>query len=199
MQTGIPEFESVFILRNSQAYGAQTGRRYDGLFVAVTGASSSRACEKMEETAPDESAVVFVIENSADYMYQLEQGFRKAALPIDLKIARYGNEAVLYLKGVGIYGDRTTYPLPRVVILDLDLPDGSPLAVLGWIRQQSELAGVAVITTGFPGQYSLFKDAREMGAVAWFPKSDFAGIIHTVESLIHVEPRDAEDGREAVA
>jgi DNA-binding response OmpR family regulator len=131
-----------------------------------------------------ENAVVFVVENSADHMFQLEQAFRQAGLPIDLKIARYGNEAVLYLKGVGIYGDRTTYPLPQVVLLDLDLPDGSALAVLGWIRQQSELAGVAVLTTGFPGQDSVIKQTRELGAQGWFPKSDFVGIINTVESLI---------------
>jgi CheY-like chemotaxis protein len=135
----------------------------------------------MERT---ENAVVFVIENSADYMYQLEQSFRRSALPIDLKIARYGNEAVLYLKGVGIYGDRSTYPLPKVIVLDLDLPDGSPLAVLGWIRQQSELTGVAVITTGYPGELKLIQQARDLGAIAWFPKSDFAGLINTVESLV---------------
>lgn len=135
------------------------------------------------ETNP-ENAVVFVVENSADYMYQLEQAVRKSRLPVDLKIARYGNEAVLYLKGVGIYGDRTTYPLPNVILLDLDLPDGSPLAVLGWIRQQSELAGIAVLTTGFAGGENIIRQTREMGAQGWFPKSDFPGIIHTLESLI---------------
>src|ERR1051325_6614140 len=97
-----------------------------------------------------ENAVVFVVENSADYMYRLEQAFRRVALPIDLKIARYGNEAVLYLKGVGIYSDRATYPLPRVILLDLDLPDGSALAVLGWIRQQPYLFGVPILAVAYP-------------------------------------------------
>ena len=134
-----------------------------------------------------ENAVVFVVENNADYMYQLEQVFRKAQLPIDLKIARYGNEAILYLKGVGIYGNRATYPLPKVLILDLDLPDGSPLAVLGWIRQQMELVGISVITTGYPGQKEMIQQARDLGALAWFPKSDFAGLVSTVQSLIRAE------------
>src|SRR5688500_15350069 len=115
----------------------------------------------------EENAVVFVVENSSDYMYLLEQAFRKAELPIDLKIARYGNEAVLYLKGVGIYGDRVTYPLPKVMLLDLDLPDGSPLAVLGWIRQQTELAGVAVLTTGFSELENIIRQTRELGAQGW--------------------------------
>jgi CheY-like chemotaxis protein len=132
----------------------------------------------------DPDAVVFVVENNAEHMFQLEQAFRKAALPIDLKIARYGNEAVLYLKGVGIYADRLTYPLPRVVILDLDLPDGSALAVLGWIRQQPDLFGVSVLATGYPGQQDLIEHARKLGAAAWISKSDFAGLINTVSSLV---------------
>lgn len=135
----------------------------------------------------EENAVVFVVENNADHIYQLEQAFRKAALSIHLKIARYGNEAVLYLKGVGIYGDRTTYPLPRVILLDLDLPDGSALAFLGWIRQQTELIGVSVLTTGYPGPQSVVEEARKLGALAWFPKSDFAGILSTVQSLVRAD------------
>src|SRR5688500_17795716 len=120
----------------------------------------------MDKIAQD-NAVVFVVENSADYMYELEKIFRRSGLAVDLKIARYGNEAVLYLKGVGIYGDRTTYPLPQVILLDLDMPDGSALAVLGWIRQQSELAGVAVLTTGFSELENIIRQTRELGAQGW--------------------------------
>lgn len=132
----------------------------------------------------EENGTVFVVENNADHIYQLEQAIRKASLPCELKIARYGNEAVLYLKGVGIYGDRTTYPLPRVIVLDLDLPDGSALAVLGWIRQQPDLFGVAVLAVGYSGKDGLVDDALKLGATAWFNKNDLAGIIHTIESLL---------------
>ena len=135
----------------------------------------------------EENAVVFVVENSADHIYQLEQAFRAASLPIDLKIARYGNEAVLYLKGVGIYADRATYPLPKVILLDLDLPDGSALAVLGWIRQQTDLFGVSVLATGHPTKRELIDEARKLGALAWFAKNDFGGLIHTVQSLVRAE------------
>lgn len=132
----------------------------------------------------EHNATVFVVENNADHIYQLEQAFRRASLPVDLKIARYGNEAVLYLKGVGIYSDRTTYPLPRVIILDLDLPDGSALAVMGWIRQQTELFGVSVVATGYPGRHQIIEEARRLGASAWISKSDFNGLLQTVQSLI---------------
>jgi CheY-like chemotaxis protein len=139
--------------------------------------------------AMEEKEIVFVVENSADHIYQLEQAIRKAALTSQLKIARYGNEAVLYLKGVGIYGDRNTYPLPRVVVLDLDLPDGSALAVLGWIRQQPELTGVPVLAVGYPGQAALVDDALKLGATGWFAKSDIPGLIETIRSLLRPEDR----------
>ena len=135
----------------------------------------------------DQKAIVFVVENSADHIYQLEQEFRRASLPIELKIARYGNEAVLYLKGVGIYGDRETYPLPRVIILDLDLPDGSALAVLGWIRRQTDLFGIPVLATAYPGQTQLAEEARKLGAVAWISKSDLQALIQTVHSLVRFD------------
>jgi CheY-like chemotaxis protein len=131
-------------------------------------------------------AVIFVVENSADHIYQMEQAIRRSLLPIDLKIARYGNEAVLYLKGVGIYADRSTYPLPRVIVLDLDLPDGSALAVLGWIRQQENLFGIPVLATAYPGQTQLTEDARKLGAFAWISKSDLPGLIQMVHTLIQL-------------
>lgn len=145
----------------------------------------------------DQNAIVFVVENSADHIYQMEQAFRQASLPIELKIARYGNEAVLYLKGVGIYADRETYPLPRVIILDLDLPDGSPLAVLGWIRHQAGLFGIPVLATAYPGQTHLAEEARRLGAAAWISKGDLQGLIQTVRSLVRLDAAQASQRQEA--
>jgi CheY-like chemotaxis protein len=135
----------------------------------------------------EESCTVLVVENNADHIYQLEQVFRKEAAECDLKIARYGNEAVLYLKGVGIYANRTTYPLPKVVILDLDLPDGSALAVLSWIREQPDLFGVSVLAVAYAGQTQLVEEARRLGATAWFTKGDAHSLVHTVHSLLRPE------------
>ena len=132
----------------------------------------------------NDNCTVFVVENNADHIYQLEQVFRKDDLSCQLKIARYGNEAVLYLKGVGIYADRITYPLPRIIILDLDLPDGSALAVLSWIRQQPDLFGVSVLAVAYPGQTQLVEEARKLGATAFFAKGDTHSLVATVHSLL---------------
>ena len=62
-----------------------------------------------------------------------------------LNIARNSEEAVLYLRGVGIYSDRSKSPLPSILILDCDNDDGSDLQVLSWVREQGEFRDLPII------------------------------------------------------
>ena len=62
-----------------------------------------------------------------------------------LKIARSSQEAILYLRGIGVYEDREHYPLPSVLLLDSQSPDGSDLDVISWIREQAEHKDLPVI------------------------------------------------------
>lgn len=50
-----------------------------------------------------------------------------------------GKDAMDYLAGRGVYHDRTRYPLPEVVLLDLKMPAYTGQEVLEWLRDQSQL------------------------------------------------------------
>ena len=60
-------------------------------------------------------------------------------------VARNSQEAILYLRGVGIYQDRFRYPIPTVIILDSENPDSIDLDVLAWLRQNPAFADLPVI------------------------------------------------------
>ena len=62
-----------------------------------------------------------------------------------LTIARNSEEAILYLRGVGIYQDRSRYPVPAVVILDSHNPEGVDLEVLAWLREKTAFNALPVI------------------------------------------------------
>jgi CheY-like chemotaxis protein len=49
-----------------------------------------------------------------------------------------------YLAGRGVYQDRTRYPLPDVVLLDLKMPAYTGHEVLEWLRGQSQLRDMKV-------------------------------------------------------
>jgi DNA-binding response OmpR family regulator len=140
--------------------------------------------------------VIFLLENSTDYLFQLDQGFRRAQIFNPLRVARYGNEAILYLKGVGIYSDRAHYPLPELIIIDLALPDGSGMAVLGWIRRQQEFNNVPVIILVDPDQNKTLQDAFDKGANAYYVKrDDFESLARMVRCLEMVKENSSRTDR----
>ena len=145
--------------------------------------------------------VIFLLENSTEYLFLLDQGFRRLQIVNPLRVARYGNEAILYLKGVGIYSDRTHYPLPELIIIDLAVPDGSGLAVLGWIRRQQEFNTVPVIILVDPGQNKTLQDAFDRGANAYYVKrDDFDALARMVRCLETVREVNAtEQSRSSAA
>lgn len=62
-----------------------------------------------------------------------------------LQIARSSQEAILYLRGIGVYQDREHYPLPSVILLDAQSPDGADLDLIGWIREQPDHQELPVV------------------------------------------------------
>jgi DNA-binding response OmpR family regulator len=134
--------------------------------------------------AMNDAAVIFVLENSTDYLFLLEQAFRRGSLRNPLKVARYGNEAILYLKGIGVYADREHYPVPNLMLIDMSLPDGSALSVLGWIRRQPALEKVPVIMLVHPTQQNYLQEALDLGANSYFvTRDDFDTLIRMIREL----------------
>ena len=137
--------------------------------------------------------VIFLLENNTDYLFRLDQAFRAAQVMNPLRVARYGNEAILYLKGVGIYGDRTHYPLASLIAIDLTIPDGSGMAVLGWIRRQPEFNEVPVIILMHPSQDKFIQRAFDRGAnVYYVQRDDFAGLAIMIKSMELVPDVESE-------
>lgn len=62
-----------------------------------------------------------------------------------LRIARGSQEAVLYLRGVGVYGDRVHYPFPSLILLDSGSLDVADLEVLSWVRDEARLLDLPVV------------------------------------------------------
>jgi DNA-binding response OmpR family regulator len=60
-------------------------------------------------------------------------------------VARNSQEAILYLRGVGIYANRLRYPQPSILVLDSLNPDGADLDVLSWVRSEPEFADMPVL------------------------------------------------------
>jgi CheY-like chemotaxis protein len=89
--------------------------------------------------------VILLVEDEANDVLLIRHAFRKAEVVVTVQIASDGDQAVAYLSGEGEYADRSRYPLPGLVLLDVKLPRRSGHEVLEWIRAQPVLRRIPVV------------------------------------------------------
>jgi CheY-like chemotaxis protein len=75
-----------------------------------------------------------------------------------------GDEALAYLKGEGLYGNRQNFPLPGLLLLDLKMPRVDGFQVLEWIQTQPELKNMLVVVLSGHNDLKDVKHAYALGA-----------------------------------
>jgi len=97
---------------------------------------------------------------------------------------RDGEEAVVYLSGIGKYSNRSEFPLPWLVLLDLKMPRMDGFEVLRWIRQESACKSLTVVVLTSSEQIRDVNRAYSLGANSFMVKpTDFENLVALVQLL----------------
>ena len=115
------------------------------------------------------SAILLVEDDGADLLL-LRRAFRNARIANPLIEVRDGQAAIQYLSGDGEFTDRTHYPLPFLILLDLRMPKLSGFEVLAWIRDQPELAELITVVLTSSDHVPDVTKAHELGANSYLVK-----------------------------
>jgi CheY-like chemotaxis protein len=121
-----------------------------------------------------------------------------AGLPVEFQRARDGFAAVAYLRGAGEFADRSRYPLPDLVVLDLKIPGMGGFDFLKWLRQEPGLSSLPVLV--FTASASPEDKARALaeGATAYFIKPpDFETLVRLTESFRQFNGNGGDKNEEA--
>jgi len=111
-----------------------------------------------------------VVEDDPNDVFFLQYAFQEAGIKNPIQVADDGQQAIDYLQGEGAYADRSRFPLPCLVLLDLKLPVKMGLDVLGWVRNQSQLQHLLVIVLTSSSNIRDVDDAYRLGARAFLVK-----------------------------
>ena len=126
------------------------------------GLRSSYGTARRAETA-GEGTVLYVEDEESDAMF-MERAFAEKGLGEKLRLVGTGRAAIDYLSGSGEFADREKYPVPSVVLLDLNLPQVSGFGVLEWIRNHPDYARLPVVVFSSSTREDDRVKARELGA-----------------------------------
>ena len=101
-----------------------------------------------------EETTILLADDSREDVQLTERIFKQLGLQNSLKIVRDGAEAIDYLSGLGKFADRTQFPFPSLLILDMAMPGKSGQEVLEWLKGRPELERLFVaILTGASRRY----------------------------------------------
>ena len=114
---------------------------------------------------------VLVVEDSENDALLIQRQLRINGVINPIVILGSGDEAMVYLSGIGKYSDRSAYPLPFVMLLDLNLRgsmDG--LGVLKWARSTRGLEDLLIIVISGLEDPSVIREAYRLGATSYLMK-----------------------------
>lgn len=87
---------------------------------------------------------ILLVDDNPDDVELMLLAFRRAKVSNPVHVAQDGEAAIRYFRGEGDYADRTRFPLPFLVLLDVKLPGRNGIEVLQWIRANHD-QGVVVV------------------------------------------------------
>lgn len=117
-------------------------------------------------------------------MLLMRRAFSEAGFGDALRVVSNGEAALEYLRGAGEYANRFTYPMPDVVLLDLNLPRKDGFEVLGWIRSQSALKSMVVIILTASNRSTDADRAYDLGANYYLTKpGNFEALVEMTRCL----------------
>ncbi len=134
----------------------------------------------------DATGAVLLVEDSEEDILLTQIAFANARLANPVFVVQDGEEAIAYLEGSKPYADRSQFPFPILMLLDLRMPKLDGFEVLQWLREKPFRADlmVAVMThsQNEPDTLRCF----QLGADSYLikpPKAeDFLQLVHRLKA-----------------
>lgn len=125
--------------------------------------------------------LLLLVEDSPGDRLLIQYAIEGAGLDIRVESATNGQEAIKYLEGNGNYANRERYPLPTLIVTDIQMPCLSGLELLTWIKGQTELTAIPVVVMSTSGDR---EQALSRGASEYLNKTPkFKSLIGILEAL----------------
>ncbi len=117
-----------------------------------------------------EELTILLVEDDPNDVFIMKRALKQAEIPNPLQNAIDGQDAIDYLAGTGKYSDRTKYPIPSLIFLDLKLPYRNGFEVLRWIRQNPPLDTTLIIVLTSSSEERDIQEAYRLGARSFLVK-----------------------------
>ena len=110
------------------------------------------------------TAPVLYVEDDPNDVFFMQRAFHKTSALPPLQVVTHGQQALDYVEGRGIFTDRDRYPLPCLILLDLNLPQISGFEVLRRLRAHPVWRDLPVAIVSSSDLQQDIEKAKQLGA-----------------------------------
>ncbi len=116
-------------------------------------------------------------------IFLVQEAFKASKLKNDLITVNDGQELVDYLARKGKYSDSTLYPIPDIILLDLNMPRMNGIEALEIIKKSKNKSIPIIILTTSESEKDIV-DSYELGVNSYIVKPvDFKKLVEIVTSF----------------
>ena len=127
---------------------------------------------------------ILVADDSADDHYLMRHAMKKTGAACSMFSVHDGAETISYICGAGQYVDRSRFPFPDLLLLDLNMPGLGGFDVLRWLRA-SPYKALPTIAHSTSRLAEDVQQAFELGASDYlFKSADLAEVAAALVSFI---------------
>lgn len=127
---------------------------------------------------------IVLAEDDEDDQLIVRKAFNKARFRSPLQIVDNGRELMDYLKGRGKYQNREAFPMPGLILLDLNMPVMSGEEALAEIKADKNLQHIPVVVLTTSDDQTGINRCYELGANTFITKPvTFSGFLNVVSEL----------------
>lgn len=130
--------------------------------------------------------VYLIAEDDRDTQLLIQRAFKQADLASPLFFTNDGQHTMDYLQGREEYADRSRFPMPAILLLDLKMPFRDGFDVLRWIRAQPRLRKLVVIMFSGSSLESDVEEAFNLGVNSFVMKPvSFSELLQVIMAIHH--------------
>lgn len=129
-----------------------------------------RSSDELSKEGRSMKKLILIVDDREDDRLMLERCLQKLEVTNPVLHLEDGEQAISYLRGDGKFADRTLYPLPAIVFLDLRMPRVSGYQVLDWLRAHAMKDGLLAIVLSDLHATEAISRAYHLGADSFMVK-----------------------------